>query len=480
MNRLFILFMLCAGILTACYEDKGNYDYHPINEVTISGIEESYTREKWDLLEIAPSLVFSLEETDQLAYCWEVNGRKVSEELKLNYGVDVDVADESYKCRFTVISLVDSAKYYQEFNLNVVTPYKKGLMVLSEQDEKAMLSFHSDTYKEPVFDKWVFYNENGKYLEGRPLSLESYNGVLVATSRGNYNLDGTIMKLMKLYDGSTMLEKDPDFEMKFCCFTDMAQGTDFGCIIGTNGRVYTYRGYTDYISTPSPMPIPDYNDETLLTEYELSDKCLVTTMGWGGSMRFFLGYDMMKGRFIEFRQKYGMTYDNEQMCRCFLREPVIGLPLLAIGSWDSGKYASFFYDPKTNVAKVVPSHNHRFQKITENNIKVLDNHHFTSTTILKFCDATRRAIFSSGSEIRQLYMDDIEAPSTVLSDKLPTNVEITCLKVSNDREKLYVGVWTDKADEYKGDLYVLDMMSGAILETYFSAGGYIVDVLEKN
>ena len=98
--------------------------------------------------------------------------------------------------------------------------------------------------------------ENGSYLEGKPLSLEQSwphdDNILVATSRANYKLDRKILKLLKRYDGSTMLDKDPDFEMKFCLFSDMVQGEDYGCAIGTNGRVYTFREYNDYFSTPFP------------------------------------------------------------------------------------------------------------------------------------------------------------------------------------------------------------------------------------
>ena len=68
----------------------------------------------------------------------------ISEDLNLSYDVAQDVADDPYKCRFTAIYLADSTRFYQEFDLKVVTPYDKGLMVLSEQEGKAMLSFRSE------------------------------------------------------------------------------------------------------------------------------------------------------------------------------------------------------------------------------------------------------------------------------------------------------------------------------------------------
>ena len=97
----------------------------------------------------------------------------------------------------------------------------------------------------------------------------------------------------------------------------------------------------------------------------------------------------------------------------------------------------------------------------------------------KFCDATERAIFSSGSVIRQIRMRNVTAGSSILSDKLPTNAEITCLKLSVDRKRLYVGVFNDNNNEFKGDLYLLDAVTGGIIDCYPAVGGKIIDVIEK-
>lgn len=485
MNKIYLfLCLLLSVLLTACYEDKGNYDYHPVNEIQISNIGKEYIRERWQHLFIEPKVQSSLDENGKMAWRWEIDGKLISEELNLSYDVAQDVADDPYKCRFTAIYLPDSTRFFQEFDLKVVTPYDKGLMILSEQAGKAMLSFRAEDAEDKEFSKWIYQMENGDYLDGKPLSLEQSwphdDNILVATSRANYKLDRKILKLLKRYDGSTMLDKDPGFEMKFCQFSDMVQGNDYGCAIGTNGRVYTFREYNDYFSTPSPMPIPDYNDAGILYNYNLSDKCLIVTAGLGGSMRFFLGYDDLAGRFLYFRHSYDSTIDDEQLNAVLAREPVIGLPILAIGGWKSNTFASFFYEPQTGIAKVVKAHDRTFSKMTETDVLTLSNHHFTPSTILKFSDKDGRAIFSSGHLIRQIYIEDVTAESSVLSDKLPQGAEITCLKLSADQKLLYVGVLSNRQDEFKGDLYVLDAMNGEIVnEPYLGVGGKVVDILEK-
>ena len=40
----------------ACYDDKGNYEYRDINEITVEGIDASYARDVDDSLRIYPVL----------------------------------------------------------------------------------------------------------------------------------------------------------------------------------------------------------------------------------------------------------------------------------------------------------------------------------------------------------------------------------------------------------------------------------------
>lgn len=482
MNKIYLfLYILLAVGMTACYEDKGNYDYHPVNEIRVSKVENEYVREKWQMLSIKPEVKFSMEANDQVAYRWEIDGKLVSEEPALSYEVAVDVADNPYKCRFTAIYLPDSSRYYQYFELKVVTPYEQGLLVLTKQEDKAMLAFRQEGSESKEFDKWIYKTENGEYLKGEPLSLEQPeweydNHIFVSTSQGSYRLDKNILKLIKLYNGNTMLVNEPDFAQKGCIFTDMLDGNPWGCAIGVNNKLYMFRDMNDYFSSPSPNPILLSDESGESIPYELASQFILVTAFYGSSAQF-LGYDNLAGRYLYFGKK--SPIDPEQFNRVTVRTPTIGMPLLAVGSWDYKKYASFFYDSQTGVAKVIASHTNTFAGVKDEALVTLADHHFTPTTILKFCDATGRAIYSSGSIIRQINMSHATAPSTVLSDKLPENAVITCLKLSSDRKRLYVGVMSDRAEEFKGDLYVLDAVTGDLLETCKGVGGKPVDVIEK-
>ena len=50
--RTIIFFVCLTGLLFACYDDKGNYDYNEINQITIQGIDSLIRCDQMDLLYI--------------------------------------------------------------------------------------------------------------------------------------------------------------------------------------------------------------------------------------------------------------------------------------------------------------------------------------------------------------------------------------------------------------------------------------------
>lgn len=54
--RTIIFFVCLTGLLFACYDDKGNYDYNEINQITIQGIDSLIRCDQMDLLYIPVTL----------------------------------------------------------------------------------------------------------------------------------------------------------------------------------------------------------------------------------------------------------------------------------------------------------------------------------------------------------------------------------------------------------------------------------------
>ena len=74
------IFVVAALLMTSCYEDEGNYDYHALDQVSIdtvgTGILPEYAIMRFDTLELNPDVVF--------------NGQKV---------VDGDDSPLDYQCK---------------------------------------------------------------------------------------------------------------------------------------------------------------------------------------------------------------------------------------------------------------------------------------------------------------------------------------------------------------------------------------------
>ncbi len=90
MKRYLIYILLGWWAFTSCFDDKGNYDYWEINEVTISGgMDTTYQVIAYaDTLRLNPQITSSLEKHDSdYEYEWKLipNGIDISE---VTEGVD--------------------------------------------------------------------------------------------------------------------------------------------------------------------------------------------------------------------------------------------------------------------------------------------------------------------------------------------------------------------------------------------------------
>ena len=61
-NRIWLL--LIGIVMVACFEDKGNYEYNDINQLTINNVDSIYYRDQFDSLYINPELSGSLYSED--------------------------------------------------------------------------------------------------------------------------------------------------------------------------------------------------------------------------------------------------------------------------------------------------------------------------------------------------------------------------------------------------------------------------------
>ena len=160
MTRLVYIIVFALG-LTACYDDKGSYDYHDICEVNIEGLESVYeTVYRESVLEIDPTVTVTegnIGDTTRFAYEWRANVPYNSTELIgteriLNYRVEL--APRDYTLYFRVTDRQTGVVTVATSTLKVGTAYSKGILLIGEntqgEADVQMLSMVKDTvlYKE--------------------------------------------------------------------------------------------------------------------------------------------------------------------------------------------------------------------------------------------------------------------------------------------------------------------------------------------
>lgn len=155
MNKLYLYiytFIVCPMMLCACFDDKGSYDYHDINEITISGLQNKYqVYADVSTLKIEPEIT-TTEGDRNLIYEWRAvqgysSSTLIGTERNLDYHVQLEPNNYTLYLRVTdgetgVTSIKTAA-------LEVGTPYMKGIMIVGQDAQNKtklqMLSVGTDT-----------------------------------------------------------------------------------------------------------------------------------------------------------------------------------------------------------------------------------------------------------------------------------------------------------------------------------------------
>ena len=170
-KRIYItLFAFLLTILfSSCYDDKGNYDYRKLGQVSVSGIEESYNCITFqDVLHIDP-VVSSDNPDDRFSYLWTINevynpdkpktikADTIGRELLLDYPVNVSTGN--YEVTLKVINNQNGIETFYVRPLYVKTRFMDGFYVLKDKNGSAELDLH-------LPDKSVMNDILGKSVEG--------------------------------------------------------------------------------------------------------------------------------------------------------------------------------------------------------------------------------------------------------------------------------------------------------------------------
>lgn len=402
--RIYAFFWMIVLLTVSCYEDKGNYDYHPINEVKISGIKEDpYEILRWDTLKIPVTLENSLNEKAKLIYAWYLDQKKIAETEDLCYVVS-DKA-KKYQARMEVtLPEDDSVRFFADFEVQVFSPYSKGLLLLSDYEDYPEVSFMS-TLNNPTnkIMRDVYSLENKRELKGKALAIEqsdeySYGGtVFVHTSASSHELDPVLFKEIALFDENSFTGPAQEYDMVYCRFEDAI--TEFGGAIGKDGIIYPKQARQNRYMASSLKPIHVEGDAERSVDYRLSPMLLNTRNST-------LGYDNLSGRFMYFMNSYDIpSYDENQYDEVRISETYIGLPWLGWGKNMSGgtyQFSSLFYDPVTDRAALARAHTATGKLKGQDSLVFLSGHHLAEGSVMAVNSGINWLYYSDGG--RQLYV----------------------------------------------------------------------------
>ena len=135
---IFLLF-----IVTACYEDKGNYEYREMNdiEITVEMEDKHPSYALGDVVTCTPKLTFALgQESTNLDYEWSFAGKKISHTRNLEWVADTVANDKALQ--LAVLDKNTGVTYFGHIYITVSSKYAAdGWVVLSEKDGNSTLAF---------------------------------------------------------------------------------------------------------------------------------------------------------------------------------------------------------------------------------------------------------------------------------------------------------------------------------------------------
>ena len=203
--------VLVLPFLLSCSEDDGNYDYRAINDVTISGIEESYTAlNGTDKLEISPVISTSFGDDSHLTYEWKVqavnspdlNHRAVvGTEKNLSWEVQVPYTGE-WALVLRVTDTETGVVTLASTKVKVTTRTGNGILLIGENLEgKSQVDFISiagDTLvMKNVMNEGTGFSNSGKPVNiCKVLKSSLFQNIWVMTEEDGWRVNASDFSIM--------------------------------------------------------------------------------------------------------------------------------------------------------------------------------------------------------------------------------------------------------------------------------------------
>jgi hypothetical protein len=302
MKRLLLVMLTVLALLQlACYKDNGNYDYHPVLDPGITGIDTLYDVAIGDTLVVTP-VVSNPDPHASLYYSWRIaNPKKLwdttlfGNTLRYIFNLEPD----TYPIRLTVTDSSNGKKYFRDFKVRGTTEFTKGTLVLSLENNTSQLSFvKPDNTVMPRIYKAL----HGVDLPGKPqqvfhLVKQQVNPVPALgywVTGGGVNDGGVHLNTNTLLQDKTL--RANFFETMATAKAGYFNDTENGVLRGVvNGKFYEGAWQTYYYADIYGVFGAPYG-----SDYELYPHVV-------GNGLLLLGYDTKNKQFIPFFNGGGIT-----------------------------------------------------------------------------------------------------------------------------------------------------------------------------
>lgn len=190
-------------LISSCNKDKGNYDYHEINEIDFSGIDSVYEVTAGTILIITPKLEATLTDAsdeDAFSYEWATvrsESNNYSTENKTVISTDrnldqvIGMAPGAYALYYTVTDKQTGVFKRKKFALQVTTDIYEGYLVLSDVEGKSrldMLSYKDGGNTVTHYSDILATVGSDLVLNGSPRKVYCYPYLNSSLRRGTYGI----------------------------------------------------------------------------------------------------------------------------------------------------------------------------------------------------------------------------------------------------------------------------------------------------
>jgi hypothetical protein len=212
-KQSYYILTIILGFITlaGCYKDKGNYDYHPINVLTITSSAYTYNVMLPDSLKIDVNIDQTMPDAAGIRYEWVMYPSTVAPLTRRTLDTTKNLVAKITEDPGTYVLILyakdrkTEVEYQKTFTVNVLTAYSEGWVIVEEDAGKCDLAMVTPT--DAIFRNAYSLNNNGQYLPAGTFRVPT-----MKTNRND-------QKVFSLYPGS--LE-----QMNFANFRKIASPAD--------------------------------------------------------------------------------------------------------------------------------------------------------------------------------------------------------------------------------------------------------------